>query len=67
MKLVCYYCSKEIVMSSTQLEEEKEENLKGSIWFCSDYYKEAYVNIQLHRKRGGGGGGGEEEEKDELQ
>jgi hypothetical protein len=66
MKLVCYYCSKEIVMSSTQLEEEKEENLKGSIWFCSDYYKEAYVNIQLHRKREEEEEE-EEEEKDELQ
>ena len=49
MKLVCYYCSKEIVMPRTLVEEE--ENLKGSIWFCSDYCKEAYVKIQLHRKR----------------
>lgn len=48
-------------MPRTQVEVEEEENLKGSIWFCSDYCKEAYVNIQLHRKRE------EEEEKDELQ
>lgn len=58
MKLVCYYCSKEIVMPRTLVEVEEEENLKGSIWFCSDYCKEAYVKIQLHRKRK------EEEEKD---
>ena len=61
MKLVCYYCSKEIVMPRTLVEVEEKENLKGSIWFCSDYCKEPYVNIQLHRKRE------EEEEKDELQ
>jgi ribosomal protein L24E len=60
MKLVCYYCSKEIVMPGTLGKEE--EKLKGSIWFCSDYCKEAYLNIQLHRKRGE-----VEEEKEELQ
>lgn len=30
MKLVCFYCSKEIVLSSTK-DEEKEDKLKGSI------------------------------------
>jgi hypothetical protein len=43
MKLVCYYCSKEIDLSST---DEEEEKLKGSVWFCSDYCKDTIVNIQ---------------------
>ena len=57
MKLVCYYCSKEVVLPFTLVEEE--EKLKGSIWFCSDFCKETYVNIQIHRKRNG--------EEEELQ
>ena len=38
IELVCYYCSKEIVLPCK--EEEEEEKLKGSVWFCSDYCKE---------------------------
>jgi hypothetical protein len=37
IELVCYYCSKEIVLPC---KEEEEEKLKGSVWFCSDYCKE---------------------------
>jgi hypothetical protein len=36
IELVCYYCSKEIVLPY----KEEEEKLKGSVWFCSDYCKE---------------------------
>lgn len=39
MKLVCYYCSKEIVMPRTLVEVEEEENLKGS--------KKFYTTISL--------------------
>lgn len=64
MKLVCYYCSKEIDLQSTdddEEEEEEEEKLKGSIWFCSDYCKDTFVNIQINRKTTGEG------EREELQ
>ncbi len=46
MKLVCYYCSKEIVLLC-----KEEEKLNGSVWFCSDYCKETYVNIQINKQK----------------
>jgi hypothetical protein len=46
----CYYCSKEIFLLYTEKEEEEENKLKGSVWFCSDYCKDAYVNIQINKK-----------------
>ncbi len=58
MKLVCYYCSKELVLKSPK---EVQGKLKGSIWFCSEYCKDTFVNIQTHKKRI------EEGEKDDLQ
>ena len=63
MKLVCYYCSKEIDLQSTDEGEEgeDEQKLKGSIWFCSDYCKDTFVNIQINRKTTGEG------EREELQ
>jgi len=39
--LVCCYCSKEIVLSC-----KEEEKLKGSVWFCSDYYLFKHSNKQ---------------------
>jgi hypothetical protein len=45
MKLACYYCSKEIVMTFTE-----EDKLKDSIWFCSNYCKETYINIQINKQ-----------------
>lgn len=57
MNLKCYYCSKEIIISVTK--EEEEVIIKDSIWFCSAYCKESYVNIQVQRKKEG--------EKEELQ
>jgi hypothetical protein len=53
MKLVCYYCSKEIVLPSST--KDKEDQLKNSIWFCSDYCKDTFVNIQINRKETGEG------------
>lgn len=55
MKLVCYYCSKEIDLQCT----DEDEKLKGSIWFCSDYCKDTFLNVQINRKRTG------EEEREE--
>ena len=52
MNLKCYYCSKEIIISVTKVEEE-EVIIKDSVWFCSAYCKESYVNIQVQRKRVG--------------
>jgi|GEM_PF-5961101 len=49
MKLLCYYCSKEIVLPYTAGEEE--EKLKDSVWFCSDYCKDTYVNIQINKQK----------------
>ncbi|HYZ96239.1 MAG TPA: hypothetical protein VE524_06525 [Nitrososphaeraceae archaeon] len=57
IELVCYYCSKEIVLPY----KEEEEKLKGSVWFCSDYCKDTFVNIQINRKTTGEG------EREELQ
>ena len=54
---MCYYCWKEIVLPY----KEEEEKSKGSVWFCSDYCKETFVNIQINRKTTGEG------ERDELQ
>ncbi len=48
MKSVCYYYSKEIFLPYT--EKEEENKLKGSVWFCSNYCKDAYVNIQINKK-----------------
>jgi len=45
MKLLCYYCSKEIVLPY------EEEKLKDSVWFCSDYCKDTYVNIQINKQK----------------
>lgn len=44
IELVCYYCSKEIVLPY----KEEEEKPKGSVWFCSDYCKKLckYSNKQ---------------------
>jgi hypothetical protein len=53
MKLVCYYCSKEIGLSSSTKDEE--DKLKDSVWFCSDYCKDTFVNIQINRKGTGEG------------
>jgi len=52
MKLVCLYCSKEIVLESTK-NTNQEEKLKGSIWFCSEYCKDTFVNIQMKKKKVG--------------
>ena len=49
MKLVCIYCSKELVLESSK--EDDEDNLKNSFWFCSEYCKDTFVNIQSHKKR----------------
>jgi hypothetical protein len=49
MKSVCYYYSKEIFLPYTEKEEE-ENKLKGSVSFCSNYCKDAYVNIQINKK-----------------
>ena len=47
IELVCYYCSKEIVLPY----KEEEEKLKGSVWFCSDYYLFKYSNKQTKKFR----------------
>jgi YHS domain-containing protein len=51
MKLICYYCSKEIDRQYIKNENEEETKLKGSIWFCSHYCKDTFVNNQINRKR----------------
>jgi hypothetical protein len=48
MKLVCIYCSKELTLESSK---ENQEILKNSFWFCSEYCKDTFVNIQKHKKR----------------
>ena len=48
MKLVCIYCSKELVLESSKEDQDKLEN---SFWFCSEYCKDTFVNIQTHKKR----------------
>ena len=49
-ELVCYYCSKELVLPCKE-EWEEEEKLKGLVWFCSDYSKETQVNIQINKQK----------------
>jgi hypothetical protein len=58
MKLVCIYCSKELILESSKDDENK---LKNSFWFCSEYCKDTFVIIQKHKKRI------EEGEKEDLQ
>jgi hypothetical protein len=48
MRLKCIYCSKEIVLDSSK---ENQDKLKNSFWFCSEYCKDTFVNIQTHKKR----------------
>jgi len=48
MKLVCIYCSKELDIEFTKVDQEK---LKNSFWFCSAYCKDTFVNIQTHKKK----------------
>ena len=48
MKLICIYCSKELVIEFSKKDEDK---LKNSFWFCSEYCKDTFVNIQTHKKR----------------
>ena len=48
MKFICIYCSKELVIEFSKKDEDK---LKNSFWFCSEYCKDTFVNIQTHKKR----------------